>query len=259
MEELKATELAKKKRAKRLLAKRQAKGKRGVVALQDNEYNDETSSEDDENDLESSENSSSGGESEEECDNEIERFLDDLEDRKKRYIARVERKTKRPKISYLDDGELLEDGDEDGMTHYAQDSDSDKGEDQVNPLIIPLETTPSQGDVVKAWFTRDVFVEPEEQDTSEDFEIVPAPSSVSSDSSSDESDESGDAINGRAEILCAGKKMTLKRQRKLMMDDGYNKYVFHDEGLPKWFINNEKRHRQPIKPVTKEEVAAVKA
>ncbi|KAM3359135.1 hypothetical protein P3S68_022068 [Capsicum galapagoense] len=369
MEELKDTELAKKKRAKRLLAKRQAKdkarkvlglqsdatedgyvdqdlfsltlfkGKRDVVAIQENEYDDESASEDDENDLESSENASfeyddesaseddendlessenasNDGDSEEECrrrDDEIARLLDDLEDRNKRYMARVERKTKRSKISYLDDGELLEDCDEDGMTHSAKDSDSDKGEDQVNPLIIPLETVtaPSQGEVVKTWFSQDVFVEKEEQDvldkydredemlidragerelksktqsgdqmpveilgltkkkmggslqvpaseTSEDFEIVPAPSSDSSDSSSDESDESGDNVNGKAAILCAGKKMTLKRQRELMMDDGYNKYMFHDEGLPKWFIDEEKRHRQPIKPVTKEEVAAMK-
>ncbi|PHT54886.1 hypothetical protein CQW23_03372 [Capsicum baccatum] len=223
---------------------------------------------------------------------------------------------------YVDPGlfslKLTKDGDEDGMTHSAKDSDSDKGDDQVNPPIIPLETapsqveTPSQGEVIETWFAQDVFVEPEEQDvsdkynsedemltdqvgerdlksktqtghqlpveilgltkkrmgvslqvlaseTSEDFEIVPVPSSDSSDSSSDELDESGDDINGKAEILCAGKKMTLKRQTELMIDDGCNKYMFHDEGLPKWFIDEEKRHRQPVKPVTKEEVAAMKA
>ncbi|KAL3326049.1 hypothetical protein AABB24_036986 [Solanum stoloniferum] len=50
------------------------------------------------------------------------------------------------------------------MTHSAQDSDSDKREDQVNPLIIPLETAPCQEEVVKTWFTQDVFVETKEQD-----------------------------------------------------------------------------------------------
>lgn len=34
----------------------------------------------------------------------------------------------------------------------------------MNPLIIPLETAPSQEEVVKKWFTQDVFVEPEEQE-----------------------------------------------------------------------------------------------
>ncbi|KAH0685628.1 hypothetical protein KY290_019448 [Solanum tuberosum] len=57
------------------------------------------------------------------------------------------------------------------MTHSAQDSNSDKGEDQVNPLIIPLETAPSQEEVVKTWFTQDVFVEPEEQEMLDNYNI----------------------------------------------------------------------------------------
>lgn len=44
-----------------------------------------------------------------------------------------------------------------------------------------------------------------------------------------------------------------------MLDDAYNKYMFDDEGLPRWFLEEEKRHRQPIKPVTKEEIAAMRA
>ncbi|XP_016473511.1 uncharacterized protein LOC107795393 [Nicotiana tabacum] len=344
MEELKGTALRKKKREKRLLAKRQAKGKardalgmqsdatedgyvdqelfsltlikckRGVAAVDDNEYDDETAgvnSEDDENDLEALENASSDVDSEEERrirDDEIERLL---EDPNERYVDREERKTKRrkqSKISYLDDSKLLQGGDEDGMT---QDFDVDKGDDEVNPLVIPLETAPSQEEVVKTWFTQDVFAEPEDQDMldkysgedemlidlagersskpktqisdellvenpgltkkrmdgslqvpaseTEDFEIVPAPPTDSSDSSSDESDEFGDSSDKKAEIVATAKKMILKKQRELMVDDGYNKYMFHDEGLPKWFVDEEKRHRQPIKPVSKEEVAAMRA
>lgn len=343
MEELKETELRKTKREKRVLAKRKAKDKarevlgmqsdaaedgfvdpelfsltlikckRDVVAVDDSECDDETAglnSEDDGNDLEAPENTSTDVDSEEECrrrDDEVERLL---EHHNKRYMDRGERKTKRikrSKISYLDDGKLLQCGDEDGMTHSAQDSDSDKGEDQVNPLIIPLETAPSQEEVVKTWFTQDVFVEPEEEEMldecncedemltdrvgerapisksqttgglvapiltkkrmdgllqvpssekSNDFEIVPVPPTDSSDSSSD---ESGDDCDRKADILAVAKKMISKRPRESMIDDGYNKYMFHDEGLPKWFIDEEKRHRQLIMPVTKEEIAAMRA
>ncbi|XP_009631774.1 uncharacterized protein [Nicotiana tomentosiformis] len=329
MEELKDTALRKNKREKRLLAKRLAKdkarevlgmqsdatedgyvdqelfsltlikGKRDVVAVDDDETA-EVNSEDDGDDLEAPENASSDVDSEEERrrhDDEIERFL---EDQNERYMARAERKPKRikrSKISYLDDGKLLQGGDEDGMTHSAQDSDIDKGEDEVNPLVIPLETAPTQDEIVKTWFTQDVFVEPEEQDlldkyngddemlidrvgesvpnsktqtneeliqipaseTVEDFEIVPAPPTDSSDSASDESDEFGDGSDKKAEIVATAKKLILKRQREEMMDDGYNKYMFDDEGLPKWFVDEEQKHRQPIKPVTKEEVAAMRA
>ncbi|KAK4761270.1 hypothetical protein SAY87_006163 [Trapa incisa] len=92
----------------------------------------------------------------------------------------------------------------------------------------------------------------------EDFEIVPAPSTDISDSSS--SDESDDDIETKAEILACAKKMLRKKQREQILDDAYNKYMFDDDGgLPRWFLDEEKKHRQPIKPVTKEEIAAMKA
>lgn len=90
----------------------------------------------------------------------------------------------------------------------------------------------------------------------DDFEIVPAPHTDSSDSSDDSDD---DDIGSKAEILACAKKMLTKKQREQILDDAYNKYMFHDEGLPKWFVDEEKRHYQPIKPVTKEEVAAMRA
>ncbi|MED6219530.1 hypothetical protein PIB30_036591 [Stylosanthes scabra] len=91
----------------------------------------------------------------------------------------------------------------------------------------------------------------------EDFEIVPAPATDSSDDSSD--DESEDDVETKAEILAYAKKMLRKKKRNEILDDAYNKYMFDDEGLPKWFLDEERRHRQPIKPITKEEIAAMKA
>jgi len=89
-----------------------------------------------------------------------------------------------------------------------------------------------------------------------DFEIVPAPATDSDDSSSDESE---DDVEKKAEILAYAKKMLRKKQREQMLDDAYNKYMFDDQGLPKWFLDEERKHRVPVKPVTKEEVAAMKA
>ncbi|KFK29070.1 hypothetical protein AALP_AA7G084600 [Arabis alpina] len=89
----------------------------------------------------------------------------------------------------------------------------------------------------------------------DDFEIVPTAATDSdSDSSSDDDD-----VHAKAEILACAKKMLRKKQREEMLDDAYNKYMFHDEGLPKWFLDDEKQHRQPMKPVTKEEINAMKA
>lgn len=89
------------------------------------------------------------------------------------------------------------------------------------------------------------------------FEVVPAPDTDSSDSSSDESDND-DTIETKAEILACAKKMLHKKQRENLIDDAYNKYMFHDDGLPKWFLDEEKKHRVPVKPVTKEEIDEMK-
>ncbi|CAJ1933542.1 unnamed protein product [Sphenostylis stenocarpa] len=91
----------------------------------------------------------------------------------------------------------------------------------------------------------------------DDFEVVPVPATDSSDDSS--SDESEEDIETKAEILAYAKKMMRKKQRERILDDAYNKYMFDDEGLPKWFLDEEKRHRQPIKPISKEEIAAMRA
>ncbi|GKV21140.1 hypothetical protein SLEP1_g31148 [Rubroshorea leprosula] len=81
------------------------------------------------------------------------------------------------------------------------------------------------------------------------------PATDTSDSSSDDSkDEDSDT---KAEILACAKKMLRKKQREQILDDAYNKYMFDDEGLPIWFLEEERRHRQPIKPVTKEDIAAM--
>lgn len=96
-----------------------------------------------------------------------------------------------------------------------------------------------------------------ETDKADDgFEVVPAPATDSSDDSSSSEDEDPET---KAEILACAKKMLRKKQREQILDDSYNKYMFDDAGLPNWFLDEERRHRIPIKPVTKEEIAAMRA
>lgn len=95
----------------------------------------------------------------------------------------------------------------------------------------------------------------------EDFEIVPNEEVMdgSDDSSSDEESSEEEDIDTKAEILAYAKKMLRKKQREQIIDDSYNKYMYDDVGLPKWFVEDEKRHCRRQKPVTKEEIAAMKA
>uniref|UniRef100_A0ACD5TZG5 Uncharacterized protein n=1 Tax=Avena sativa TaxID=4498 RepID=A0ACD5TZG5_AVESA len=97
----------------------------------------------------------------------------------------------------------------------------------------------------------------------DDIEMVPAEpvrTEDDSDSSSDESEPEEDLDDDqKAEVLAYAQKMLRKKQREQILDDAYNRYMFDDEGLPKWFVEDEKRHTQAMKPITKEEVAAMKA
>ncbi|KAI3848855.1 hypothetical protein MKX03_034241 [Papaver bracteatum] len=96
----------------------------------------------------------------------------------------------------------------------------------------------------------------------DDFEVVPAAITDSSDdsSASSSSNESEEEDNDKkAEILASAKKMLRKKQREALPDDAYNRYMFDDDKLPPWFLEEEKRHTQQMKPVTKEEIALMKA
>ncbi|XP_057819944.1 adoMet-dependent rRNA methyltransferase spb1 [Cryptomeria japonica] len=97
-----------------------------------------------------------------------------------------------------------------------------------------------------------------QQEKEDDFEIVPAVSMGSSDESSSE-DESDYDTDSKAEILAFAKKMLRKKQRENILDASYNRYTFDDKGLPEWFAADEKQHSQPQKPITKEEIEAMKA
>nr|CAD1823866.1 unnamed protein product [Ananas comosus var. bracteatus] len=108
---------------------------------------------------------------------------------------------------------------------------------------------------MEQWYSQVVFAEAAEDGAAQKRQR----SGTSDDSSSDESEEEEYDDYTKAEILAYAKKMLRKKQREQILDDAYNKYMFDDEGLPKWFAEEEKKHCQSIKPVTKEEVAAMRA
>ncbi|XP_020267335.1 putative rRNA methyltransferase [Asparagus officinalis] len=141
---------------------------------------------------------------------------------------------------------------EDGL--FQKSDSEDEKEEEEKPLPK----------VAKKSKTRDsVPSKTKVSDELEDFEVVPAEplktNEDSSSSSSDDSDSEEEDEDTKAEILAYAKKMLRKKKREEILDDAYNKYMFDDEGLPTWFVEEEKKHSQPMKPITKEEINAMKA
>lgn len=344
MEELKYAMDQRKKRKKKLLAKKRAKdkarkatgmqidvmqddytdhelfslssikGKKDLAAVEyDNDDDDENAaaedSEDESPNRDTQEHSSSDIDSDEErrkYDEQLEEVLDQAYEN---YVAKKGGSTmqrKRAKKAYAQEDQLSEGDEGEDTMHTSYDSDKDQGDQDANPLMVPLDDGigPTQEEITNKWFSQEIFAEavhsgdlgklnsedemqvderverhsiPEKpkqkvandaagpksmhnqaSKAEEDFEIVPAPGTDSSDdSSSDESEE--EDVDTKAEILACAKKMLRKKQREQMLDDAYNRYMFDDDGLPDWFLEEERRHRQAIKPVTKEEIAAMKA
>jgi AdoMet-dependent rRNA methyltransferase SPB1 len=83
----------------------------------------------------------------------------------------------------------------------------------------------------------------------------------------DSDDEDLNLRNHQKEVeLATAQAMTMAHQLALgqktkhdLVDDGFNRYSFRDsDGLPDWFIDDEKRHSKINKPITKEAALAIK-
>ncbi|XP_038981525.1 pre-rRNA 2'-O-ribose RNA methyltransferase-like [Phoenix dactylifera] len=232
-------------------------------------------------------------------DEQLEEMLDEAYERYVSRKGGSTKQRKRAKLVISSEDGLLEGADDNVIhsDQDSDQYQSDKEKNPLMVPLIE-EEQPTQEQIMEQWFSQDVFTESagvfEKSDSEEEreekslvlkkpekiftfpkdaslpttqppqqddgFEIVPAePMETSDDSSSSSDDSDEDDEDTKAEILAYAKKMLRKKQREQILDDAYNKYMFDDEGLPKWFAEEEKRHCQPMKPVTREDIAALKA
>ncbi|GFO43166.1 pre-rRNA processing protein ftsj3-like [Plakobranchus ocellatus] len=62
-----------------------------------------------------------------------------------------------------------------------------------------------------------------------------------------------------AEGLAIGAAMVQSRKRRReILDSGYHRYMFDDQGLPDWFQDDERKHLKRQRPVSKEEIEEYK-
>ncbi|CDY49479.1 BnaCnng17450D [Brassica napus] len=266
------------------------KGKKDLMAVDEDDNANANESENEDRGDGASDDSKDGDiDSDEERQRYTEQMEEMFDEAYDRYMAKKEGSAKQRKRAKQTHVEKLKEGYGDEEMKLDYDSDIKEETDKANPLVVPLDDreTQTKEEISNQWFSQDLFAEAVEEgdlgeDDSddvmskqkaskasvltgqslpisskkeEDFEIVPPPAT---DSDSDSSSE--DDVHTKAEMLACAKKMLKKKQREEMLDDTYNRHMLADEGLlPKWFLDDEKHHRQPMKPITKEEANAMKA
>lgn len=91
------------------------------------------------------------------------------------------------------------------------------------------------------------------------------PETMEADSMSDEEERydptkaDEDENDKNIKMTLAHKLATGEITKHDLINEGYNKYSFRDtDGLPNWFLDDEKKHSKILKPITKEAAAAIK-
>ncbi|KAE8686440.1 isoflavone reductase-like protein [Hibiscus syriacus] len=291
MEELTYAMERKKKREKRILAKRRAKEKlrkatgMQIDALEDGYVDHELfslSSIKGKKDL-------AAVDSTEDDDGNVDSREEILDHAYEEYAAKKDGSTKqrkRAKQAY----EQLEDGDGDGDDDILSDHDSDKDEadPEANPLMVPLDDGegPTQEEITNRWFGQDIFAEAVEQgdlgkydnddemevDNREEKLVIPKKSKVKQ--KQDAETSIPDKAKEKKVNNAAGPKSTKNQASKIddefeivpapatdSSDDSSSDDSGDDDVETKAEIlaYEEKRHRRPVKPVTKEEIDAMRA
>ncbi|KAG9289266.1 hypothetical protein G9A89_007511 [Geosiphon pyriformis] len=109
----------------------------------------------------------------------------------------------------------------------------------------------------------------EEDDDDDEIEIIPTENNDQDETmwDGDGSDEDEKKMKRVQEIgLITPEAMNLAQQlvnrqktKHALIDDGFTRQAFCDkEGLPEWFLEDEKRHNKPNLPITKEAVEAIR-
>ena len=89
----------------------------------------------------------------------------------------------------------------------------------------------------------------------EDFQVVPLSRVAYGSDSSESEDDDGDASSGdesdfmenldtqgKAEVMALAKRMLRRKSKDEIVEGAYNKYAFHDEGMPRWFAEDQLHH-----------------
>lgn len=142
----------------------------------------------------------------------------------------------------------------------ADSSDTETSESEEEDEAAFLEAKRKERDSRRGDQADDDYKPKREGEGDGDFEIVKQQAQASEDeeSSSDSDSLDSDDTEAIAHSMVL-KKMFLKTKTKReLVDSSYNKYAFHDEGLPHWFTQDEAKHMRPAVELPEAELAAAR-
>lgn len=150
----------------------------------------------------------------------------------------------------------------------ALDADEDSGIDVAEKEASPVEEHVSEPvedvDMLDAEEERPEEEAELESEADTGFEVV---KQIKDDDDWGEEQQAEPMKNGRPDIdIITAEAMTLAHQlatgtktKADLLDEGFNKYSLRDtEGLPEWFLDDERKHSKPLRPITAAAARAIK-
>ena len=161
-----------------------------------------------------------------------------------------------------DDEDIEEDDDEDDVSDQQSDSEAPQGGSGGSALAPPA-AGPGGGSLgAKARKKQRLAAQ-----ASSDFEAEPNSFGVARGTGNDSDDDAGSEVDDeeydsddKAMVSAMAPIMLRKKDRDDFIDAGYNRYANNDDEsiLPKWFVDDERKHHKPNLPITKEEAIAMR-
>lgn len=219
--------------------------------------------------------SSDDGEEQEDDDSDEDEDSEDDEAINK-LIATIERKKKNSlstKASNFFSDSIFQDVDLNIASNIKGDTKilGSEAKTKMKPLIPAPKQSKKKSDEKKE-MDSETESEEEGENSDDEFEIVPNEYNEDQEMDDYDTDSDDDMLekareSHKADIdIATAQAMTMahelalgKKNKKDLINDGFNKYSFRDkEGLPEWFIEEEDQHSKINRPVTKEAALALK-
>lgn len=191
--------------------------------------------------------------------NEEDRALDVLDRKRKadEYNSDEEVEARMPKKAKAENGEVKVNGNAKAV-HGGINTDA-INTDAIEATLQENQTRDEED------YHSDESAHGEEVEEGYGFETVPQEDHLGGDESSeyhsttDSDTEDEKVITKKAKRLALGALLIRKKSRRALEDDMWNRFTHNEKDMPEWFAEDERKFNKPMLPITREQIAEMKA